>query len=43
MEVEHLSCDTWQDNHVPTSFVSLEKDVGKLEEVTRKSWAQKIW
>lgn len=29
MGVEHLSCN-WQDNHVPNSFVSLEKDVGKL-------------
>lgn len=40
MGVKHLSCNNWQDNHVPNSFVSLEKDVGKLEEVIRKSWAQ---
>lgn len=40
MGVEHLSCNNWQDNHVPNSFVSLEKDVGKLEEVITKSWAQ---
>ena len=40
MGVEHLSCDNWQDNHVPNSFISLENYVGKLEEVTRKSWGQ---
>ena len=40
MGVEDLSCDNWQDNHVPNSFISLENYVGKLEEVTRKSWGQ---